>query len=72
MSLFFRIDKARGQLQKAKTAGITDNRFEAYVYKPKKKGVTVPFGLAINTSSLLGEIVKLLHRMIRCRTQCKD
>ncbi len=60
MSLFFKTDKAHGQLQKAKTAGIMANRFEAYVYKPKKKEVTVPFGLPVNTSSLLGEIVKLL------------
>jgi hypothetical protein len=51
------MDKARGKLQKAKTAGMMTNRFEAYVYKPKKKEVVVPFGLEMDTSSLLGEIV---------------
>jgi hypothetical protein len=45
VSLFFRIDKAQGQLQKAKTVGILPNRFETYAYKPKKKEVTVLFGL---------------------------
>jgi hypothetical protein len=33
------------------------NRFEAYAYKPKKKELTVPFGLEVNTSPLLSEIV---------------
>jgi len=51
------MDKVRGKLQKAKAAGMVSNRFEAYVYKPKKKEVVVPFGLETDTSSLLGEIV---------------
>ena len=51
------MDKVRGKLQKAKAAGMMSNRFEAYVYKPKKKEVVVPFGLETDTSSLLGEIV---------------
>ena len=47
------MDKVRGKLQKAKAAGMVSNRFEAYVYKPKKKEVVVPFGLETDTSSLL-------------------
>ncbi len=44
-------------MQKAKAAGMVSNRFKAYVYKPKKKEVVVPFGLETDTSSLLGETV---------------
>jgi hypothetical protein len=51
------MDKAQGQLQKAKTVGILANRFETYAYKPKKKEVTVPFGVEVNMTPLLSEIV---------------
>jgi hypothetical protein len=52
------MDKLHGSVQKARGSSLALNRFAAYVYKPKKKDVLVPFGLETTTSPLLSEILE--------------
>jgi len=52
------MDKLHGSLQKARGSSLALNRFAAYVYKPKKKDVLVPFDLETTTSPLLSEILE--------------
>jgi hypothetical protein len=52
------MEKLRGPVQKARSSGLALNRFAAYAYKPKKKEVSVPFGLETKTSPLLNEILE--------------
>jgi hypothetical protein len=52
------MEKLRGPVQKARGSSLALNRFAAYAYKPKKKEVSVPFGLETTTSPLLNEILE--------------
>ncbi len=52
------MEKLRGPVQKARGSGLALNRFAAYAYNPKKKEVSVPFGLETTTSPLLNEILE--------------
>jgi hypothetical protein len=52
------MEKLSGPVQKARGSSLALNRFAVYAYKPKKKDVSVPFGLETTTSPLLSEILE--------------